>query len=527
MAKGYLAFVLHAHLPFVRHPEYDQFLEERWFYEAMTETYIPLIKVMDRLLEEGVKFGITISISPTLLSMMEDGLLTERYTAHLERLIELSSKEIDRTSYDPHLNHLARMYHTIFSEARDVFVNKYRRRISTAFKKYHENRLIDLITTTSTHAVLPLIASHPKVVEAQIVVGLEYFESVFGFRPSGMWLPECAYSPALDRILEREGIRFVCVESHGIEHASTTPFYSVYAPVFTPSGIAVFGRDSESTRQVWSAREGYPGDPYYREFYRDIGYDLELDYIGPYIVDGIRVDTGIKYYRITGPSSWKELYIPDMARQRAGEHAGDFLFKKVAHVEYLSSTMKTAPVILAPFDAELFGHWWFEGPMWLEFVIRKAVYDQDVVELITLSEYLRRHPVHQVTVPNTSTWGYKGYFDTWLNGKTDWIYPMLYECASRMHRLVERYSHGRVPPLIRRALNQCVRELLLSQASDWPFIIHNGTAEAYAVRRIKDHIARFTYLADSVERNKIDREYLSAIEEMDNIFPRIDYRVFR
>jgi len=527
MGKGYLAFVLHAHLPFVRHPEYDQFLEERWFFEAMTETYIPLVKMMDRLSEEGIRSGITLSISPTLLSMMEDPLLIERYEAHLERLIELSEQEMERTSYDPHLNSLARMYHHLFSEAMDVFVRRYNRQVSRAFKRHCEEGSIALITTSATHAVLPLFTSHKRSVEAQIIVGLEYFESVFGFRPSGMWLPECAYSPALDPILEREGVRFVFAESHGIEHAREFPFYSVYAPVFTPSGIAVFGRDSESTRQVWSAQEGYPGDPYYREFYRDIGYELDIDYIGPYIVDGIRVDTGIKYHRITGRHPHKQLYIPEMALQRAAEHAGDFLFKKVSHIEYLCTSMKTAPVIIAPFDAELFGHWWFEGPLWLEFVIKKASYDQDVIELITIPEYLKRHPVHQVTIPNTSTWGYKGYFDTWLNSKTDWIYPLLYECASTMHSLAKRFSSGRVKALTRRALNQCLRELLLAQSSDWPFIIHNGTAEAYAVRRIKEHIARFTYLADSIKRDRIDPQYLRAIEEMDRIFPRIDYRIFR
>jgi len=264
MTKGYLAFVLHAHLPYVRHPEYDSFLEERWFFEAMTETYIPLIKFFDQLIKDKVPFRTTISISPSLLAMMEDGLLQERYEAHLSGLIKLSKKEMDRTSGDPHLNYLAGMYHTLFKEARDIFARKYKRKISKAFLNYHKKGVVELITSSSTHAILPLISSQPKAVMAQIRNGLDYFESVFGFRPGGMWLPECAYSRDLDDILCKEGIKYIFMEAHGIENAGTSPFYGVHAPIFTPSGIAGFGRDRASTKQVWSAREGYPGNPDYR-----------------------------------------------------------------------------------------------------------------------------------------------------------------------------------------------------------------------------------------------------------------------
>jgi 1,4-alpha-glucan branching enzyme len=527
MPKGYLAFVLHAHLPYVRHPEHDMFLEERWFFEAVTETYIPLIKLLNRLVEEHVFFKLVISISPTLLAMMEDQLLRERYEAYLSKQIELSEKELERTRYEPHFNYLAGIYRNLFIEAQEVFVKQNNGRLSSSFKRFHECGAIELITTSATHALLPLLAPQPKTVVSQVVTGLNYFESVFGFRPHGIWLPECSYYPGLDELLWKEGIRFFILESHGLENARTTPFYGMYAPLYTPSGVAAFGRDRGSTKQVWSAREGFPGDPVYREFYRDIGHDLDFNYIYPYIAGDVRVDTGMKYYRITGPTSWKEPYYPEAAKERAAQHAGDFLHKRITHIDYLSSVMETAPIVVAPFDAELFGHWWFEGPQWLDYVIRKAAFDQNTLELTTLSGYLDRHPVHQSGIPCTSTWGHKGYFEVWLNGKTDWIYPQLYECARRMEILAGRYSKGKVPALTRRALNQCLRELLLMQSSDWPFIINNGTSSEYAVRRVKDHVARFHYLADSIENNSVNREYLSALEQLDNIFPDIDYKLFR
>ncbi|MEE4377887.1 MAG: 1,4-alpha-glucan branching protein domain-containing protein, partial [Candidatus Competibacteraceae bacterium] len=497
MPNGYLAFVLHAHLPYVRHPEYDRFLEERWLFEAMTESYIPLIQVFDRLLSEHTPCRLTLSISPSLLAMLEDPLLMERYEAHLHQSIELSERELARTQSEPHFHQLAEFYHRFFVAGLDTFVNRCQRRLATAFRYFHEQGVIYLITTSATHGLLPLLAGQPKAVDAQIIIGLDYFESVFGFRPDGLWLPECGYYPGLDTILAKQNIRFFFLESHGIEHASITPCNGVYTPLYTPSGVAAFGRDRGSTKQVWSAQEGFPGHPDYREFYRDIGHHLDFDYIRPYLADGIRVDTGIKYHRITGPTTRKELYRPATARKRAEFHAEDFLNQRIADIEYLSSVMEDAPLVIAPFDAELFGHWWFEGPQWLDFVIRKSGDNQASLALTVPGDYLDRHPLHQTGTPCTSTWGDKGYFEAWLNGKTDWIYPKLHVCSMRMEALANNQGRGEVSELNRRALNQCVRELLLAQSSDWPFIINNGTATEYAERRVNDHVARFHYLADA------------------------------
>lgn len=526
MPKGYLAIVLHAHLPFVRHPEYNSFLEERWLFEAITETYLPLLKMLTGLVREQIPCRITVSFSPPLLAMMQDRLLQDRYRQHLDKVIELCRKELERTRHNPHLHYLAGVYHGLFQEARDLFVTNCGMNLAAGFKKLHEAGVVELITTTATHAVLPLLAAQPRAVAAQIRAGIGYFEKVFGVRPRGIWLPECGFYPDLDRLLRDAGIRFFITESHGLTNAGTTPFYGVYAPLYTPSGVAAFARDQGSTREVWSAREGFPGDPDYREFYRDIGHDLDHSYIHPYISGDVRVDTGIKYHRITGPTSRKELYHPEAARGKAALHAETFMRRRAAHIEYLAQDMATAPVIVAPFDAELFGHWWFEGPQFLDFFIRKSAFDQTSFALTTLSDYLDRHPVHQAGTPATSTWGAQGYFDVWLNHKNDWIYPQLFACAGRMEALTDLYRHRKIPSLTRRALNQCLRELLLAQSSDWPFIIHTGTAAEYAARRVKDHVARFHFLADGIEQNLLSREHLQAIEYMDNIFPDIDYRTF-
>lgn len=526
MPKGYLALVLHAHLPFVRHPEFDVFLEERWLFEAITETYIPLIKMLNRQMQEQIPCKITLSVSPPLLAMLQDGLLQERYKKHLEKLIELSSREQERNKHNPHFHYLAGMYRQLFEEARDIFVNQYGMQLAAAFRHLHQSGLVELMTTTATHGILPLLSPQPRAVAAQVRAGVEYFEEVFGFRPRGIWLPECGYYPGLDSVLKDQGIRFFITEAHGVTNAGTTPFYGVHAPLYAPSGAAAFARDQGSTREVWSAREGFPGDPDYREFYRDIGHDLDYSYIHPYIAGDVRVDTGIKYHRITGPTACKEPYYPEAAKNKAALHADIFMRRRASHIEYLAQDMEAAPIIVAPFDAELFGHWWFEGPQWLDFFIRKTAYDQSTFELITPGAYLDCHPVHQMGMPATSTWGHQGYFEVWLNNKNDWMYPQLYECARRMEALSDKYARGVISALTRRALNQCLRELLLAQSSDWPFIIHTGTATEYAARRFRDHVARFHYIANAIENNAVSKKELLALEEMDAIFPAIDFKMF-
>lgn len=517
MAKGSLAFVLHAHLPYVRHPEYPQFLEERWFFEAISETYIPLLKVFRKLHHERVSFRLTLSISPSLLAMLEDDLLCERYRAHLVKSLELCEREQKRHEYNGHFKWLAEYYHDWFRDALELF-DSFDGRLSRGFRALHEAGCLEVITTAATHGFLPLLSTQPKTVEAQVVHGLEYFESVFGFRPSGMWLPECAYYPGLDAILGQEGIRYFFTESIGIDHADTAPFYGVYAPLYAPSGVAAFGRDQGSTKQVWSADEGFPGDADYREFYRDIGHDLDFELIRPYMPGDVRADTGIKYFRITGATAHKEPYHPHYARDKAALHAQAFLDQRVSHIQYLDSVMDTSPIVLAPFDAELFGHWWFEGPQWLDFVIRKCVFDQQEIELATPGDYLEKNPVHQCGYPATSTWGHKGYAETWINGGNDWIYADLLACGEKMCALANRFKAS-ANTLQRRALNQCVRELLLAQSSDWPFIISNGTSAEYAARRVRDHVGRFMYLAEAIESDKLDADSLAALEYVDNPFP--------
>jgi 1,4-alpha-glucan branching enzyme len=524
--KGYLCLVLHAHLPYVRHPEYELFLEEDWLYESITETYIPLLLVLEKLTAEGVPYRLTISLSPSLVAMLRDPLLQDRYVRHIERLIELAHKEVERTHGDLNVNRLAWMYLNNFTSARNYFLERCRKDLTQGFRDLQERGGVELIPCAATHGYLPLMTIVPEAVRAQILVAAGHHERCFGLKPRGMWLPECGYEPGIDRFLKEAGLRFFFADAHGILHASPRPKYGVFAPIFCPSGTAAFGRDLESSKQVWSSIEGYPGDYWYREFYRDIGYDMDYEYIKPYIcADGKRKNTGIKYYRITGQTPYKEIYDPDAARERTIAHAGNFMFNREKQIEYLYEKMGgRKPIIVAPYDAELFGHWWYEGPQWIEFLIRKVARDQKTLSLVTPSQYLDENPQNQIATPSLSSWGWKGYSEVWLEGSNDWIYPHLHMAAKRMVELATAFKEP--TPLERRALAQAARELLLAQSSDWAFIMTSGTMVSYAVSRTKEHIGRFTELYGALKSSCIDVRKLEEMEWKDNIFPEIDYRVY-
>jgi 1,4-alpha-glucan branching enzyme len=526
MSQGYLALVLHAHLPYVRHPEYPEFLEEDWLFEAIAETYVPLLQVLHGMIDDGVDFKLTMSLTPTLCSMLRDPLLQERFVRYIERAIDLAKCELDRTQEQPHLRDLARFYLDRFITCRNLFVDKWNRDLVSVFRDLLERGFLEIITCAATHGFLPLMESFPQSVRAQIFIARDYHRECFGRDPGGIWLPECGYVSGVEKVLQEANIRWFILDSHGLMFGNPRPRYAIYAPCFTPAGPAAFARDRESSRQVWSAEEGYPGDPAYRDFYRDIGFDLSHDYLKPYLPpDGIRKFTGIKYHRITGRGHEKELYNRGWAMGAVDSHAANFMYNRSRQIEHLRNNTNIDPIVVSPFDAELFGHWWFEGPEFLNLFIRKSVYDQDKFKLTTPSIYLAEHPTQQLVVPSASSWGHKGYWEVWLDDCNSWIYPHLHVAAGRMTELA-RANAETTSPLIERGMQQLARELLLAQSSDWAFLMKTGTAKSYATKRTKDHILRFTRLYDQIHCQHIDAEFLKNCEWRDNLFPSINWRYY-
>ncbi len=493
MADGYVVLVLHMHLPFVRHPEHESFLEENWLFEAVSETYLPLLRMFDRLEAGRVPFRLGVSVSPTLAAMLEDELLQERYVRHLERLLDLGDRELQRTRYDAAAHAIARMYRELFQQNYDDFIEKYERRILRGFDYYSKKGRLELLTSAATHAYLPVYEAHPETVNAQIQLAVREHQRIFGKPARGFWLPESGYFPGLEDFLKEHGVDYFFTATHGLLFSEDRPKTGVYQPVRCPNGVSVFGRDLYSANAVWSGTEGYPGDPGYRDFYRDIGYDLPLDYIGRFIHEGnIRIPTGFKYHAITGDSDHKELYSPELATETVARHADDFIAKQERLVSRLSPLMDRPPVIASPYDAELFGHWWFEGTQWLEAVIRRLAAKESRISMATPSECLRAGTPEQTVRPAFSSWGNQGYSEVWIDGKNDWIYPHVHRAIERMVELVKRYPDE--SGLKARALAQAAREVLLSQAAAWTMFTNGGTPVSYAERRSKEDSDIFTII---------------------------------
>ncbi|HZH90869.1 MAG TPA: 1,4-alpha-glucan branching protein domain-containing protein [Pyrinomonadaceae bacterium] len=536
MPHGFFSLILHAHLPFVRHPEHPEFLEEDWLYEAITEVYLPLLQTFDALDAEGARPRLALNLSPTLCEMLADPLLQTRYTRHLENLSALAEKEITRTTRSGgdarRFLPVARMYDRSLRATRRLWHEVYERDLIRGFRRLQDAGVCEIMTCAATHGFLPLIST-TEARRAQIDIAVANYQKHFGRRPRGIWLPECAYAEGIETLLADARLEYFIADTHAILYGEPRPRSGVYAPVKLANGVAAFARDMETSRQVWSSLVGYPGDESYREFYRDIGWDAPLEYLLPHLhADGARRYLGLKYHRVTGrdvPLSDKQPYRPRRALRRAAIHAAHFVDERIKQCARQRDALGGhAPLITSPYDAELFGHWWFEGVHFLAHVFRELARRRDEIETLSPADYLAAPGLRlQTQRLSPSSWGAEGYYKVWLNDTNAWLYPEQHFAEARMTALANQHP---VPPedaLALRALKQAARELLLAQSSDWAFQIAHATTVEYAARRFRSHIARFHALADDIERGEIDTTRLAEIEARDNIFSELDYRAYR
>ncbi|MBP5232280.1 MAG: DUF1957 domain-containing protein [Planctomycetes bacterium] len=536
--KGYWALVLHQHLPFVRHPEYDVPLEEQWYMEAVVNVYTQLIHMFWNLSNDKVDFRVTLSLTPSLMSMMQDDLLKERVARHIDQLIELATRERDNSVGRPYHDTVEQTLHR-FWVAKEVF-DAYDGDLTRAYKDFQDMGKIEVITCPATHMVLPLFKHFPEAVRSQIRTAVHQYERVLGRKPRGMWLPENAYTPGIDKFLAEEGIKWCLVNFNGLDEGDTRNHLGTNAPIITPNGVAVFGIDQMTRSAVWSRESGYPGHPNYKEWYRDLGYEADWDYLPEYFkTANVRRNTGLKYYRITAKNAdlgAKDYYHPDWAQGTVHEQAGQFVCHRGAQAYHTLQSTGKKPCIVSAYDAELFGHWWEEGPAWLESVFRKMLFDQSEVRPVTPSEYLGEHPTHQKMVPGASSWGKKDYFQTWVEEReyqpNHWIFRHLYrmcnhaiDCATKFKDIDMATEKDPQRRVLGRALNQMVRELFLAISSDWGFLISTGQAVRYSEVRTIKHIDRSKELIRQIEEGKINLGYLCTLEMADNIFNQdMDFR---
>ena len=511
---------LHAHLPFIRHPEHDDFLEEDWLFEAITETYLPLIEVMQGWVRDEVGVKLTMSMSPTLCEMLTDPLLLTRYRRRLDRLLRLTEALSRHPDADDWIDEVHRFYHERLVRLSDLFERE-SQDVVGAIRRLMDAGVVEVATCAATHAFLPMFEVTPEFIRAQIRLGAQTHRRHFARHPPGIWLPECGYSPGLDEILADEGLLYFVVDAHAVHLANPAPVFGHMAPVITPAGVFAFPRHPTTSRRVWSAEIGYPGDFRYREYYRDAGFDLPTGQLQDFLLsNGERRHTGIKRHRITGrsvPLDGKEVYDRHDAMVACRQHALNFC--DILRYEAIGPGPHPPGqrVITAPYDAELFGHWWFEGPDFIDEVARGLASTSEVARMRSLGDVVALGAEWQVAQPARSSWGRRGQAEVWLNERNDWVWPRLHRAVRRVQYLVDTYQPRSAS--VDRAMRQMIRSLCLSAASDWPFMLTMGTTVSYAERRLRAHLAEVERLGEQIEANAILHRDLDVLEARDTLFP--------
>jgi 1,4-alpha-glucan branching enzyme len=551
--RGAFTFVLHSHLPYARNAGKWPHGEE-WVHEAIADTYIPILDGLNELVDEGVRFKLTIGITPILAEQLADESIIANFVQYAAERAAWASNDVKRFEDEgiEEARDLARFYHHWYARNLTNFCDRYNSDILGAFKALQDAGYVEIATSAATHGYLPLL-SRDSSIYAQIATGVDVYKRRFGKQPRAIWLPECAYRPAYDdagtmrpgieSFLAAQGLHVFFSETHTVEGGrpvgkaagdavgmygeisrrykvevtpeSQTQPGTTFRPYWVgdaPGQVAVLGRNDRTGQQVWSGTYGYPGDFAYREFHRK------------------DVESGLQYWRIGGPEvdlGHKPWYNPAAAQGQVAGHAQHF----ANLVEQLLSDFAVETgefgVISSAYDTELFGHWWFEGAEWLKHVLRILANSQ-TVELTTASDIIDTHGPDRVMVLPESSWGAGGGHFTWLNPETEWMWPVVHAAERRMEELVATFPDAQGEQ--ERALNQVARELLLLQSSDWPFLVTTGQAKDYAVKRFNQHVDRFNELADiastgdplsEAQRNRIDE-----LNTLDNPFAGVNYRNF-
>ncbi len=519
--------VLHGHMPYVRAHGMWPFGEET-LYEAMAEVYLPLARVLEKLERDGVAAPITLGITPILTEQLADARVRAGFLQYTEDRLQRATSDAERyrrSDLAPSAEHQLGFW----QETLDHF-HQIGQDVVGCFARAQENGQIEVIASSATHGYSPLLGSD-QALWAQIKTGTDSYRRHYRRQATGYWMPEMAYRPkggwappvegadsglraGVDELLMKSGVRYTFVDAHLVQGGSPLSPYgeaslalakssdAVYQVHELASGLRVMARNQETALQVWSADYGYPGDGVYREFHRK------------------DAASGLHHWKVTHRKAGlgeKEPYVPADAFARAKEHARHF-----AGVVARLAEDQPDGVICAAYDAELFGHWWYEGPAWLEAVYRELS-KLSGVKAITAREAVRGKAVRQ-SLPEGS-WGRGGHHDVWLNPATLDYWRKVYQAEKEMRETALRVSGG--DPLARRALRQMMRELLLLEASDWPFLVNTGQAAEYAKKRYQEHYQNFQRVLAMLNQGKLDSRAIADLEALDNPFTELEPSLYK
>jgi 1,4-alpha-glucan branching enzyme len=556
---GYVTFVLHSHLPYVvHHGTWPHGLD--WLHEAAAETYLPMLRVFSELEAAGTALKANVNLSPILLEQLSHPTFQEEFPIYVQRKIEAARKDQQdfRAAGEAHFASVAEFWEKFFSNALDHF-RQLGGDIVRGFKRFYDSGAIEIITCGATHGYFPLLGTDASI-RAQVRLGVETHERFFGRKPRGIWLPECGYRPGglwqfpvptngasrphrpflregVEQILGESGIEFFFIDTHLVEtNVRFSPYEmlagdvpvaleeetdgkhpSLYRPYFagprrSGNHVAFFTRDPKTGIQVWSGDHGYPGDAVYLDFHKK------------------RWPGGHRYWQVTHPRvdlGGKTAYYPHEAANRTRAHAEHFVGITCNVLADEPKNGGQPPILCAPFDAELFGHWWFEGQEWLKNIALRYNDPGCPIKLTTCAEYLDRFQPTGYLVLDEGSWGKNGSNEVWLNPDTAWTWKHIYPAEEAVLQLAQN-GKWKTDPTAERLARQLCRELLLLESSDWQFLITTEHARDYAEKRFNTHLEQFRALLDvwrnyesTGEFSDRSRHTLEEIEQRDSVFPTV------
>ncbi|MCL1927656.1 MAG: DUF1957 domain-containing protein [Treponema sp.] len=526
MKQKYISLIIFGHHPFVCTEIKGDFSEEeRDFFETLSETWLPIIDLLEQLEEEDLPFRLGMVLSPSLCGLFQDNRLLERYLTWLDKRIDFGKKELRRCAANEEMKILAEQYYNRDCHIKTALTDKYSMDLLGAFTGFQKKGKVEFLLTAATNAYLPFYASMEEAIHAQIETALIHHRKYFGKNPTGFWLPEMGWTAELGNYLNEYGLTYTIADAHALVMGNPPAKTGFFYPVKTSSGLLVFGRDSTAQLDLENQINAEPG--IYRSCH-DAGFELSSRALKQFLgEENIRCSTGYRYWTC-GTEKKHQPYNREAAENCAAAAAKKYLDLRLSRLEAASEYMEN-PICICTLNAGELLHTWYEGILFLKMLIRE-INQRKTPCLCTPSDYLAEimRSSIQTVEPGYSSNLLNGYAELLLDASNDWIYRHIFRSIQRMAELTERFTGD--TGLKERALNQAARELLFAQSTDWSKALNpqyqSRVSRDHAKQELEGALRNFTTIYEALGSSHVSTEWLTALERRHYFLPFVNHRVF-
>lgn len=521
MSNKNLVLVICGHQGYIRHIDEDRDYgpENDILFSAISQTYLPLVNLLNKLKDDGISFKISLVLSPILCSLLSDAIIQEQYIQWLDRRIAFGEKEVLRLKGDSLLLKNAEACLEKAKQDKIDFEECYNRNLLREFSRLAKSGNVELLATAGSYAFLPHYSDMTEVLNAQIETGIYSHKYFFGSAPEGFWLPYMGYSDGIEKNLRSYGINYTILDSHGILFSKETPDFGIFKPVRSNNSLVLFARDEETPSDIENPEFGYMNNPVYKAQNRDVCFELSSSEIMDFIPENkARANSLYRYWAREKENS--VVYDKSIALEQAKKDAISFLTAKNNKLNEAAKLVDGDVSLVCTLDASVLGQDWAEGIYWLENVIRE---NKESSFVSCSSLIVNQFKLPKIT-PYVSANSGTGYGEDLLDSSNSWMIRYTRKMGERMVDLAERFPSD--TGLKARLLNLGAKELMLAQSAEWPKMIHDGNFPEYVEDYFKSCVLAFTAVFDSLGSNTVSTEWLTSLEKKHCLFPWMNYRIF-